>query len=195
VVTATYHGLLKLWTSDGQLIASARKHKGPIFSASWNSKDTVLLTSGFDKTIIAWSVPQLEVQHIYSHHSASVLEVDWKDDLLFASCSRDKTLCIASVDDRDYLLRLDGHINEINTISWSPDRKILASCSDDKTIKCWRIEEPHLVADLKGHSKEVYTIDWSPSGPNSPNPDLPLVIASYTHYYFLLFIFVYLSAY
>ncbi len=162
-MSATFHGQLKLWSKDGTLIASARKHGGPIFSAAWNPKDSILLTCGFDTKIIAWSIPSLQVLHIYSHHTLSVLEVDWKDDELFASCSRDKTLCISSITDKDYLVRLEGHINEINTISWSPDKKFLASCSDDKTIKIWRIEqEPFLVADLKGHSKEVYTLDWSP---------------------------------
>merc|ERR1712088_292714 len=34
------------------------------------------------------------------------------------------------------------------------------------------------VHDLQAHSKEIYTIKWSFTGPNTPNPNANLVLAS-----------------
>ncbi len=44
--------------------------------------------------------------------------------------------------DHQLLATLDGHTDDVNTIAWSPNGKILASGSNDKTIRLW------MVADL-----------------------------------------------
>jgi len=71
-----------------------------------------------------------------------------------------------------------GHSNEVNAIKWDPQGQLLASCSDDMTLKIWSMKADSCVHDLQAHQKEIYTIKWSPTGPNTNNPNLPLVLAS-----------------
>jgi transducin (beta)-like 1 len=72
---------------------------------------------------------------------------------------------------------LEGHLDEVNAISWSPTGTLLASCSDDTTAKVWSLSDG-LVLDLRGHSKEIYTLRWTPCGPGSSNPQNPLYVCT-----------------
>ena len=69
---------------------------------------------------------------------------------------------------------------QVNAIKWDPSGRLLASCSDDKTAKVWSVSssDSKPVHDFRDHEREIYTIKWSPTGPGSPNPNMPLLLAS-----------------
>jgi transducin (beta)-like 1 len=75
---------------------------------------------------------------------------------------------------------LEGHLDEVNSINWSPDGTLLASCSDDGTAKIWTIDNG-LKHNLVGHAQEIYTVRWTPTGrgTNRPNDPLYLCTASF----------------
>lgn len=60
-------------------------------------------------------------------------------------------------------LCLEGHTAGVNSISYSPDGKIIASASADKTIKLWH-SDGQLFQTLKGHRDVVNNISFSPDG-------------------------------
>uniref|UniRef100_UPI0019127CD2 WD40 domain-containing protein n=1 Tax=Hassallia byssoidea TaxID=482630 RepID=UPI0019127CD2 len=60
--------------------------------------------------------------------------------------------------------RLEGHRNSVNSVSFSPDGKILASASDDKTIKLWNVDTGKEITTLNGHTEEVNSASFSPDG-------------------------------
>ncbi|WP_226583785.1 nSTAND1 domain-containing NTPase [Microseira wollei] len=59
--------------------------------------------------------------------------------------------------------RLQGHKNRVNSVTWSPNGKILASASDDNTIKLWNLEGKE-IRTLEGHTAAVNSISISPNG-------------------------------
>ncbi|MFB2975092.1 CHAT domain-containing protein [Microseira sp. BLCC-F43] len=59
--------------------------------------------------------------------------------------------------------RLQGHKNRVNSVTWSPNGKILASASDDNTIKLWNLEGKE-IGTLEGHTAAVNSISISPNG-------------------------------
>jgi WD40 repeat protein len=59
---------------------------------------------------------------------------------------------------------LKGHKDSIDSLSFSPDGKILASASGDKTIKLWDVVKGKEIATLKGHRDSVRSIVFSPDG-------------------------------
>ena len=59
--------------------------------------------------------------------------------------------------------RLQGHSNEINNLSFSPDGQMIASASDDKTIKLWGKDGRELQS-FQGHSDWVVSVSFSPDG-------------------------------
>ncbi|MEH2306098.1 WD40 repeat domain-containing protein [Nostoc sp.] len=59
---------------------------------------------------------------------------------------------------------LGGHANSVNSISFSPDGKMLASSSADNTVKLWDTTTGKEIKTLTGHTSWVYGISFSPDG-------------------------------
>jgi WD40 repeat protein len=59
---------------------------------------------------------------------------------------------------------LTGHSDDVKSVAFSPDGKILASGSRDNTIKLWDVATRRLIATLTGHSFGVISVAFSPDG-------------------------------
>jgi transducin (beta)-like 1 len=180
LATGSYDGVARVWDTNGALIHTLRGHGGPIFSLKWNRQGNFILSGSYDKTIIVWRIEggQGLIERQYRHHDAPALDVDWKDDMTFASCSTDRTVHIYRVDSDAPLKIFRGHADEVNAVKWDPSGRYLASCSDDCTAKVWDTvsDSPDPYRDFKNHAQEIYTVKWSPTGPGSKNPTkLPLL--------------------
>jgi len=59
---------------------------------------------------------------------------------------------------------LKGHLDQINSIAFSPNGQLLASGSADKTIKVWNLKTGQAVQTYIGHSGSVNSIVFTPDG-------------------------------
>lgn len=178
LATGSYDGIARIWTDKGEIRNTLAKHKGPIFSLKWNKRGDYLLSGSVDKTAIIWDTRTGEAKQQFEYHTAPTLDVDWKDDTTFASCSTDKMIYVCQLNKTRPLMCFQGHTDEVNAIKWDPSGTYLASCSDDFTAKIWNMKSDKCAHDFRQHTKEIYTIRWSPTGPGSANPNKPLVLAS-----------------
>ncbi|XAR61937.1 hypothetical protein NMG60_11016493 [Bertholletia excelsa] len=178
LATGSYDGQARIWNRDGDLTATLNKHKGPIFSLKWNKKGDYLLSGSVDKTAIVWDIKTQEWKQQFEFHSAPTLDVDWRNNVSFATCSTDHMIYVCKVGENRPIKTFLGHQGEVNAIKWDPTGSLLASCSDDATAKIWSMKQDTYVQDLKEHAKEIYTIRWSPTGPGTNNPNHQLVLAS-----------------
>uniref|UniRef100_A0A0D3GPW0 LisH domain-containing protein n=1 Tax=Oryza barthii TaxID=65489 RepID=A0A0D3GPW0_9ORYZ len=160
LATGSYDGQARIWNSDGELKQTLFKHKGPIFSLKWNKKGDFLLSGSVDKTAIVWDTKTWECKQQFEFHSAPTLDVDWRNNNSFATCSTDNMIYVCKIGDQRPVKSFSGHQSEVNAIKWDPTGSLLASCSDDWT------------------AKEIYTIRWSPTGPGTNNPNQQLLLAS-----------------
>merc|ERR1712157_164317 len=135
LATGSYDGIARIWRRSGTILHTLRCHRGPIFSLKWNKRGNFLLSGSYDKSSIIWDVSG-EVGYVkqqFSFHFAPVLDVDWKDDYTYASCSTDRTVQICKVGLNQPVKAYEGHSDEVNAVKWSPSGTLLASCSDDCT--------------------------------------------------------------
>jgi WD40 repeat protein len=184
LATGSYDGVARVWDRNGTLLYRLWGHQGPIFSLKWNKSGTFLLSGSYDKTIIVWNVAAGggtgSIEHQFRDHKAPALDVDWKDNTTFASCSTDKTVHIYNIEVDTPLKIYSGHQDEVNAVKWDYSGRYLASCSDDCTAKVWDVESdsPHALFDFVSHNQEIYTVKWSPTGPGSPNPHKTPLLAT-----------------
>nr|CAB3486497.1 unnamed protein product [Digitaria exilis] len=111
------------------------KHKGPIFSLKWNKKGDFLLSGSVDKTAIVWDTKTWECKQQFEFHSAPTLDVDWRNNNSFATCSTDNMIYVCKIGEQRPVKAFSGHESEVNAIKWDPTGSFLASCSDDWTAK------------------------------------------------------------
>ncbi|KAB2619450.1 F-box-like/WD repeat-containing protein TBL1XR1 [Pyrus ussuriensis x Pyrus communis] len=178
LATGSYDGQARIWSKDGELKTTLTRHKGPIFSLKWNKKGDYLLSGSVDKTAIVWDIKSGEWKQQFEFHSAPTLDVDWRNNISFATCSTDTLIHVCKVGENQPVKTFSGHQGEVNAIKWDPTGTLLASCSDDYTAKIWSTKQDKYLHDLKEHVKEIYTIRWSPTGPGTNNPNQQLVLAS-----------------
>ncbi|XP_028772604.1 WD40 repeat-containing protein HOS15-like isoform X2 [Neltuma alba] len=178
LATGSYDGQARIWSRDGDLKSTLNKHKGPIFSLKWNKKGDYLLSGSVDKTAIVWDIKTGEWKQQFEFHSAPTLDVDWRNNVSFATCSTDNMIYVCKIGENRPIKTFSGHQGEVNAIKWDPTGSFLASCSDDHTAKIWSLKQDKYLHDLKEHVKEIYTLRWSPTGPATCNPNQPLVLAS-----------------
>ncbi|GMH25211.1 hypothetical protein Nepgr_027054 [Nepenthes gracilis] len=178
LATGSYDGQARIWNTDGTLKTTLSKHKGPIFSLKWNKGGDYLLTGSCDQTSIVWDVKAEECKQQFYLHSGPTLDVDWRNNVSFATSSTDNMIYVWKVGESNPIKTYAGHQGEVNCVKWDPTGSLLASCSDDVTAKIWSMKQETYIHDLKDHSKEIYTIRWSPTGPGTNNPNQQLVLAS-----------------
>ncbi|KAL9648122.1 hypothetical protein ABK040_007487 [Willaertia magna] len=178
LATGSYDGKARIWTDKGELKCTLDQHRGPIFSLKWNKAGNYLLSGSVDYTAIVWDVATASVKQQFSNHSAPTLDVDWRNNTTFATCSTDKMIYVYELGKKDPLRAFAGHEDEVNAIRWNPSGTLLASCSDDFTAKIWSMDKQQCVWDFREHTKEIYTIKWSPTGPGTEYPNKNVVLAS-----------------
>ncbi|KAL0481146.1 transducin (beta)-like 1 [Acrasis kona] len=178
LATGSYDGKARIWNSEGSLLCTLDKHKGPIFSLKWNKKGDYLLSGSVDNTAIIWDVSNGEVKQQFRNHTAPTLDVDWRNDVSFATCSTDKMIYVCKLGDQRPMRVFQGHEDEVNAIRWDPSGNLLASCSDDFTAKIWSMKHDQCLHDFREHTKEIYTIKWSPTGQGTRYSNSDVVLAS-----------------
>ena len=155
--------MARIWSARGELQRVLKRHNGTVFSLQWSPSGRHLLTGGVDRSSIVWDAERGEVAQQFTNHTAAVLDVAWRDDTSFVSCSSDKTIFAYELGRTLPVRHLIGHTNDVNAVEWDPTRTVLASCSDDKTARLWRLSQDQCLHTLSDHTKEIYSIQWSPA--------------------------------
>jgi len=145
-------------------------HEGPIFALKWNANSTLLLSGSVDKSAIVWDAVAGTVRRHFRLHKAPTLDVDWRDETSFATCSTDKMIHVCRLGESAAVRTFQGHTDEVNCVKWDPRGNLLASCSDDCTARVWSMASDKPLHVLSGHSKEIYTIKWSPESNSRGTP-------------------------
>jgi WD40 repeat protein len=101
-----------------------------------------------------------------THTELQVNEVCWNpiDSGKIVSCSSDKTLKIWDSETGELIKTLEGHTQEVHSVSWSYDGEWIASGSQDHTAKVWNVQTGEVVRTIMGHCSPVERVRWNPDG-------------------------------
>ena len=179
IATGHTDGLTRVWSKDGRLQKVLKKPgiNLHINSVKFNKRGDTLLNC-YDKTAVVWDIKSGESKQEFASHTGLVLDIDWRNQISFATCSADKSILVWKLGEKDPLRTWKGHTNEVNMIKWDSSGRMLASCSDDKSAKIWSISSEKVHLDLRDGDKEIFSVKWSPTGVGSLNPNQSLLLAT-----------------
>ncbi|MEM6256401.1 MAG: hypothetical protein AAF821_26125 [Cyanobacteria bacterium P01_D01_bin.156] len=173
IATADLHGNPKLWSLDGQLIASLQGHNGIVSQVRFSPDGNIVVTSGSDETVKLW---RRDGQLITSWQSP----IGRISDIRFSPDG--KIIAIASFGGSVRLLThngqiitsLQGHSDQVNEVRFSADGDIIATASGDGTAKLWSLDGK-LIASFQENGVPISGVHFSPDGSTIAtltNPDL-----------------------
>ena len=162
IATASRDKTVKLWTREGQLLNTLRKHSDWVTSVAFSPDGKKIASASWDKNVQLWSRDGQQLQILQGHDDA-VNSISFSPDgKTIATGSGDRTAKLWSLD-REELKILRAHNNQVANVSFSPGGGTIATASVDTTAKLWS-RDGRLLYKLPGHNSDVTDISFSPDG-------------------------------
>lgn len=162
IVTGSSDNSSKIWSFNGELLATLIDHKADINALSISPIDSLLLTGSADNTIKLWHLNG-QLESTFSAHQSSVLDLSFSPDgQWFISSSQDQTAKIWSPEGK-ILASLEGHTGPIGSMSISQDGQKILTGSTDGTVKLWD-KKGTLIRSLSSDLTEVHQVTFSSRG-------------------------------
>ena len=153
---------IKLWGSNGSLLATLTEHQDGVNSLSFSPNGKMLASASNDNSIKLWSRDGKLLTTLIGHiHSVNSVSFSPNGEVL-ASGSNDNTAKLWSRNGK-LLVNFIGHNGSINSVSFSPEGDTMASASDDGTVKLWSLDG-RLLSTLPASTREVLDVSFSPDG-------------------------------
>jgi WD40 repeat protein len=163
VVTASGDETARTWAADGRPIQELRGHTGPIVAAEFARRD-VVVTAGADGTIRTWD-PGTTVELGEAPVEAPPPPSKRATGAGGAEAEATKSVIRlrAAAGERVQVLR--GHTDLVNTVSFSPDGRLLVSAGRDHDVIVWDVASGEIVHRFsEAHSGSVADARFSPDG-------------------------------
>jgi len=153
---ATENGTLIIYdVSSNKIIEEIEISDKSLRNFAFNKTNKQLLIGSSDNSIYIFDIESNSVLNKLNHHKNSVFSVQWLNEDIIASGSRDAHLNIWK---RNVLYKsLPAHYYTINNIAVSADKKFFATASKDKSIKIWNIETFDLIKVIDESKTEMHT--------------------------------------
>ncbi|KAH0475604.1 MAG: uncharacterized protein KVP18_002858 [Porospora cf. gigantea A] len=143
---------------NGQL---SRVHSKSLRRCAWSSDGCLLAVGSFDGTTSLWHYDGTTASFagIVAGHENEVKAVEFQDQRLLASCSRDRSIWINEIEgdvgecEASVVSLLHGHSQDVKICRWRPpslfdDGLVLASGSYDNSVRLW----------CKSHNADDFTL-------------------------------------
>ncbi|KZL47740.1 hypothetical protein A2T98_21600 [Nodularia spumigena CENA596] len=153
---------IKLWGSNGSLLATLTEHQDSVNSLSFSPNGKMLASASSDNSIKLWSRDGKLLTTLIGHiHGVNSVRFSPNGEVL-ASGSNDNTAKLWSRNGK-LLVNFIGHNGSVKSVSFSPEGDTMASASDDGTVKLWSLDG-RLLSTLPASTREVLDVSFSPDG-------------------------------
>ncbi len=164
-------GSVTLWDTTTQK-SIAQLSAGGVYGIAISPNGKLLASARSDGTIVIWDLFKQEPigEPILGADTLSLSTISFSPDsnALVSTYTSDVGYSVLLWDVNSGQLignPLDGHKSFINSVTFSPDGKMVASGSSDKTIILWDVGTQQPISQpLTGHTSSVESVVFSPDG-------------------------------
>jgi WD40 repeat protein/serine/threonine protein kinase len=159
--------------SSGKKLMTLSGHEDTIWSMSYSSDGTRIVSGGKDKTVRVWNaVTGTEIMTLRGHGEypefpscSPVSSVAFSPDGKYiVSGSYDYTVKIWNARTGAEIMTMREHSHLVNDVVFSPVGNRFASASSDSTIRVCDVATGGELQVLRGHEGEVLSVAFSPDG-------------------------------
>ncbi|KAI0238056.1 putative cytosolic iron-sulfur protein assembly protein Ciao1 [Lamellibrachia satsuma] len=146
-------------------------HHSRAWHVAWNPQGSLLASCGGDKLIKIWGEEGntwVCKTILEGAHQRTIRCVAWSPcGTYLASVSFDGTTAIwdRKAGEFECSATLEGHENEVKSVSWACGGSLLATCSRDKSVWIWEVDqdqEYECASVLSSHTQDVKCVLWHP---------------------------------
>ena len=142
-------------------------HKNDVWSVSWSPNGKYIASASWDKTVRVWDSTSVNTTlNVFSDYTDGINSVVWSpppEGKYIATGGYDKLVLIRDPFQTSLVNKLQGHIDAVKSVSWSPNGKFIASASLDNTVKIWDVSNANMIHSFP-HNNHVKSVSWSPDG-------------------------------
>ena len=172
ISSASFDKTAKLWDFIDQDLEILNGHQDNVWGVAFSPDGKTLATVGGDHTIRLWTKDG-QLKKTFTGHQDTITSVNFSPDgQMIATTSFDQTIKLWTKEGR--LLRtLQGYTEQesldssdqknkvVDSLSFSPDGKMMATTNWNGVVKLWNLQGKEVVR-FQAHSDRVYDINFSP---------------------------------
>jgi WD40 repeat protein len=156
---------IRLWDFD--VVLQSRDfegHDGPVWTASFSSDATKIVSASADKTAKIWQRDTGKVLFTLEHTAPVTVAMFSPDGKLVASAGGDKVIRIWDATNAKPLRICEGHQGTITFLDFSHDSKKIVSCGVDRRIKIWDADKGAELKSIDDNPSIASGVAFSPDG-------------------------------
>ncbi|MBW4433380.1 MAG: WD40 repeat domain-containing protein [Pelatocladus maniniholoensis HA4357-MV3] len=170
---------IELWDLEtGKIIQQFTGKSYGVNSITFSPDGQILASGDRGRSVQLWNLTTGKAVRTSCGHLPVMEHGDWVNSVtisplfpcqeelggILASGSHDKTIKLWSLNTKQAIATLKGHLSLVYAVAFSRNGQILASGSADKTIKLWDLKTKEEICTLAGHGDEVYSLAFSRDG-------------------------------
>jgi len=165
IATGSFDFAVKIWeTDDYQCLGTLRGHELHINWVSFSRNSKFLATASGDSTARVWDLQTHGSKGVFKASENPVLSAAFSPDSVSLVTTDGNFARIWSVETKELISILTGHLDLVTFACYSLDGLCLATASKDSTARVWELETGISRQTLAGHGDAVNTIAFSLDG-------------------------------
>ncbi len=145
-------------------LMALRGHTDLVITADFNPNGTLLATGSVDGTVKLWNLETGNLIRTIAHHRVSQVAFSPDGRLLATAGAADNTVKVWDVESGQLIFTLEGHLERVHSVKFSPDGTQIATGSSDDTAKLWDVNKGLEVMTFEGHKNDVLSVDFALNG-------------------------------
>ncbi|MFG0296339.1 MAG: protein kinase [Maioricimonas sp. JB045] len=176
VISSGVDDTIYMWDADTAYILASmpNDHQGGVRALAVSPDGRMLVAGDYEGNLSLWDLStatQVATPSI-GNEPMTIWSLDWSPDgssiAIGGGISRrdgnraNGLVVLYDPERREVIQRLDGHINRVNAVRFSPDGRILYSVADN--LKCWSVPDGELLQTHTIPGGELFGLAVSPDG-------------------------------